>query len=219
MSIAAPISPDAISPDAGALRSVKPADGEGRRAAMRVNPPRSSSRPGLADGGEPNVAAGRGAEQIRSQVRRLLTPESSQHAIPQRRDLQRHAYPQLVRLTPVDPATLVPQGETVVVVGKHLSERGLGFYHREPLPHRHVVVVVERDATSREGGDALAFLMDVSWCRFTRHGWYESGGRFLQAVPATSAGTTERAPPRAVEWPVHAVQTRAQVGYSARDPE
>jgi hypothetical protein len=34
------------------------------------------------------------------------------------------------------------------------------------------------------GGTKLGFLIELSWCRFTRHGWYESGGRFRQAVPA-----------------------------------
>jgi hypothetical protein len=33
------------------------------------------------------------------------------------------------------------------------------------------------------GADAwLGFLIDLSWCRFTKQGWYESGGRFRQVV-------------------------------------
>ena len=31
-------------------------------------------------------------------------------------------------------------------------------------------------------GQWLGFLIDVTWCRFTKQGWYESGGRFLQSV-------------------------------------
>jgi hypothetical protein len=31
-------------------------------------------------------------------------------------------------------------------------------------------------------GVRLGFIIDLSWCRFTKHGWYESGGRFLQSV-------------------------------------
>jgi hypothetical protein len=30
----------------------------------------------------------------------------------------------------------------------------------------------------------MGVLVDLKWCRFTRHGWYESGGRFLQIVPS-----------------------------------
>ena len=33
------------------------------------------------------------------------------------------------------------------------------------------------------GGARLAFLIDLTWCRFKRQGWYESGGRFLQVAP------------------------------------
>jgi hypothetical protein len=45
---------------------------------------------------------------------------------------------------------------------------------------------------SLESGNGrwLGFLIDLTWCRFNRHGWYESGGRFLQAVlsPVEEAG-------------------------------
>jgi len=53
----------------------------------------------------------------------------------------------------------------------------LGFYHPHPLPYRRMIV-------SLETGDGrwLSFLIDLTWCRFTKQGWYESGGRFLQPV-------------------------------------
>jgi hypothetical protein len=31
-------------------------------------------------------------------------------------------------------------------------------------------------------GEWIAFLIDLRWCRFTKGGWYESGGRFLRTV-------------------------------------
>ena len=33
-------------------------------------------------------------------------------------------------------------------------------------------------------GSSLTFLIDLAWCRFTKKGWYESGGRFLEVVEA-----------------------------------
>ena len=63
------------------------------------------------------------------------------------------------------------------MVGKHLSERGLGFYHPQPLPYRRMIVSLEGPR-----GDWFGFLIDLTWCRFTRQGWYESGGRFLESV-------------------------------------
>jgi hypothetical protein len=98
--------------------------------------------------------------------------------VERRRDW-RYPYPYLAYLTPVGADGVTPQGEPVVVVGKHLSEHGFGFYHREPLPYRRMIVSLEA-----AGGARLGFLIDLSWCRFTRQGWYESGGRFLQAVPS-----------------------------------
>jgi hypothetical protein len=53
----------------------------------------------------------------------------------------------------------------------------MGFYHAKPIAHRRVVASLERP---HDGW--CAFLLDLRWCRFTRQRWYESGGRFLEAV-------------------------------------
>ena len=100
----------------------------------------------------------------------------------ERRNDRRYPYPQLIRLTPVDETGKPIPSQTIAVVGKTLSERGVGFYHSQPFPHRRVV------ASFHAGDDRwLGLLVDISWCRFTGLGWYESGGRFLQAVPALNA--------------------------------
>jgi hypothetical protein len=100
----------------------------------------------------------------------------------ERRTDRRYPYPQLIRLTPVDESGKPIPGKTIAVAGKTLSERGVGFYHPQPLPHRRMI------ASFYAGDDRwLGLLVDLSWCRFTGLGWYESGGRFLQAVPAVIA--------------------------------
>jgi len=100
----------------------------------------------------------------------------------ERRNDRRYPYPQLIRLTPVDDIGKQISSKTIAVVGKTLSERGVGFYHPQALPYRRVV------ASFHAGDDRwLGLLVDLSWCRFTGLGWYESGGRFLQAVPAVIA--------------------------------
>ena len=98
-------------------------------------------------------------------------------AMVERRRETRYPFPFLVNLAPVGEDGITPSGESVVVVGKHVSEQGLGFYHPQPLPHRRAIASLEGSR-----GDWFGFLIDLRWCRFTRHGWYESGGRFLQAV-------------------------------------
>ena len=83
-----------------------------------------------------------------------------------------------MRLTPVAPDGRTPLEPAVVVVGKHISEHGLGFYHPQPLAFRRVVadIPVGRQLPS------FHVLMDLSWCRFIRDGWYDGGGRFLEEV-------------------------------------
>ncbi|MCU0961207.1 MAG: hypothetical protein MUF48_13990, partial [Pirellulaceae bacterium] len=74
-------------------------------------------------------------------------------------------------------------------------ERGLDFYYQAPLPYRRVVASWECP-----DGDRPALLLDLRWCRCTKRGWYENGGRFLQVLtaplqavdtlPTTDAGET-----------------------------
>jgi hypothetical protein len=74
---------------------------------------------------------------------------------------------------------LIACGDPVAVIGKHLSERGLGFYHVKPLPYRHMIASLELPENNW-----ASFLLDIKWTRFTQYGWYDSGGRFLQSVPS-----------------------------------
>jgi hypothetical protein len=101
----------------------------------------------------------------------------------ERRSQDRFAYPKLLRITPVSGDGSQAVEPTFVVAGKHLSERGLGFFHPGPLPHRAVVVSLERP-----GGQWVHLLLNLKWCRFVSHGWYESGGWFVRSVPAPGQG-------------------------------
>jgi len=118
-------------------------------------------------------------EQVRRQVWGILAGLCPRGHNPERRSVQRFPYPHLLYLTPVTGENHTPDGESIVVVGKHLSERGLGFFYQQPLPHRRMIA-------SLEGPEQrwMGFLVDITWCRFTQHGWYDSGGRFLQAMPS-----------------------------------
>jgi hypothetical protein len=117
-------------------------------------------------------------DDVRTKVWIALRALGSRGGHKDRRGKERFPYPYLVRLTPVADDGVTPQGDAVVVVGKHLSEEGLGFYHVGPLPYRRMIASLES-----AGGTRLDFLIDVTWCRFAKQGWYESGGRFLQSSP------------------------------------
>jgi len=129
----------------------------------------------LADDEEHEAALG---DDVGTQIWGLLGALYPRGNLVERRGEQRYPYPFLIHLLPVSADGISPQAEAVVVVGKHLSERGLGFYHPKPLAHRRMIALLES-----AGGDRLALLIDLSWCRFTKQGWYESGGRFLRSVP------------------------------------
>ncbi|HXT57279.1 MAG TPA: hypothetical protein VN699_01540 [Pirellulales bacterium] len=114
---------------------------------------------------------------IQAQVWRLLAGLYPNGNRVERRHEQRYPYPRLITLSPVKTDGVTPQGDDLTVVGKHLSEGGLGFFHPQPLSYRLVIASLESSE-----GRWLGFLLDLHRCRFTRHGWYESGGKFLRTV-------------------------------------
>jgi hypothetical protein len=129
---------------------------------------------------EANEPRFRAEREIHTAVRYLLGVQPPRPAMERRRE-QRFPFPYPIRLTPVTTDGAVPPAESVVVLGKHLNEHGVDFYFNEPLPYRRVIATFERN-----GREIMHILMDLTWCRFGRHGWYENGGRFLQVLPGTS---------------------------------
>ncbi len=123
-------------------------------------------------------SAGRPDPSVRAAVWSMLT---TLHAAPpygQQRREERFPYPRLVHIMPLDSdGRPLAQGERTGV-GKHISTRGLGFYHLGPLHERLAIVTVECTQQPWK-----RFLMQLRWCRFVGHNWYESGGRFLRLLP------------------------------------
>jgi len=115
-------------------------------------------------------------EEVRLQIWGLLSALYPKHEFMEHRAETRYPFPYLMHITPVAADGVTAEGDTVVVVGKHLSEQGLGFYHPKPLSYRRVIASLENN------GHWVGFLVDLKWCRFTRQGWYESGGRILESV-------------------------------------
>lgn len=121
----------------------------------------------------------RGDVSLRQQIRRVLC--GTQHAtrVAERRRETRHPFPYPIYLSPAAPDDDWPNGPPLVVLGRHLSECGLDFYHQQPLAVRRVIA-------SFDLGHArwLGVQLDLSWCQFNRFGWYVSGGRFLGLAPS-----------------------------------
>ena len=145
-------------------------------AALPLGPPT------VADGAEtdlvfPTQLVPASDHPVRRQVWNLLAGLHPPGKWIERRFEQRFPYPQLLYLTPLAEDGVRPAGDSIVVVGKHLSESGLSFFHQRPLPHRRMIASLED-----RGRRWVGFVLDITWCRFTHHGWYDSGGQFLETT-------------------------------------
>lgn len=95
-----------------------------------------------------------------------------------RRHKDRVATPYLFLLVPLEDLGRGKPGpeidQPLTVVGKDLSGRGIGFFHEQPLAYRYVRLKVNDPQLG-------SFQIDVQLtrCRFTKLGWYESGGKIL----------------------------------------
>ncbi|MBM4004473.1 MAG: hypothetical protein FJ295_14530 [Planctomycetes bacterium] len=126
--------------------------------------------------------AGRSAsadEELRSCVQQLLLTHLPGRPELDRRREKRRPYPLPFLITPVDSVQHPICDGQLLVIGRNVSELGVDFYHREPLPYRQVIA-------SFDGlrGTVLHLLVDLSWCRFGKHRIYDSGGRFVRVVTA-----------------------------------
>jgi hypothetical protein len=105
----------------------------------------------------------------------------------ERRHDDRIAIPVLFRLTPFDADHQPVAQDSLIVVGKNISRRGVSFYHERPITHRRALI----ELADPSAGIFVAEI-DVTWCRFTKPGWYESGGRLLRsAAPIADLSRTE----------------------------
>lgn len=91
-----------------------------------------------------------------------------------RRHTERIPLPFLLELQPIEPASMA-SADGMVVVGKDLSDAGIGFFHQHRIPHRRVRLRLELPELG-----PLEMIVEMLWCHFTRQGWYESGARILE---------------------------------------
>ena len=101
-----------------------------------------------------------------------------------RRAHDRIPFAKLIQMVPLNNSDLQPASEPIYVVGKQLATLGLDFFHQEPIEQRFAIVSLETGAE-----DSIQFLMKITWCRFLKPGWYDSGGKFIKIVSWPPAST------------------------------
>ncbi len=105
----------------------------------------------------------------------------------ERRHDDRIAIPVLFRLTPFDGDRQPLEQDALIVVGKNISRRGVSFYHEKPITHRRALIELADPSVG-----IFVAEIDVTWCRFTKPGWYESGGRLIRsAAPEADLSTAD----------------------------
>ena len=68
-----------------------------------------------------------------------------------------------------------PDSGACLVDGRDISAEGISFKHHDALPNRFVALSFQTGK-----GIETAFVK-LSWCLFSREGFYTSGGRFVRA--------------------------------------
>ena len=123
------------------------------------------------------AALARQIENLMSRLHPTVTLE--------RRHDGRLELPLLLRLTPLGDDRRPIEKDAVTVIGKNISPGGLSFYHVDSLPFRRAIIRAQ-DADFSD----FAAEIDLSWCRFNKPGWYESGGRLVaRLLPAQASQT------------------------------
>jgi hypothetical protein len=144
----------------------------------------SLPEPKVVERGEAVPLIPRPKELITQQVQVALAGVQAERQI-ERRTETRHPYPYPIHLTPVDRDGRPLLDETFVVVGKHLSNHGVDFYFARPVEWSRVIA-----SFPLHTGGWVGLMMELTWCRFSRHGWYDNGGRFLEVVDSPLGTTT-----------------------------
>jgi hypothetical protein len=117
------------------------------------------------------------AEQFRKLKEALERP-----VVFERRKYGRIPLPLVLQLMPLDQTGQQLDSLAINVVGKDISPRGISFFHERPLPYRRAIVSFEHPDVGR-----FCVEVDVTWCRFTSSGWYQSGGRLIRTIARANA--------------------------------
>lgn len=103
----------------------------------------------------------------------------------QGRSSLRIPFAETVIVTPWDEARRGPSARPLLADGRDISEEGVAFRHRQPLPCRFAAVSYRGlNPADRETPVVESVLVRLLWCRFMLSGVYLSGGRFERHLDA-----------------------------------
>lgn len=129
------------------------------------------------------------AYQIATSAASRMGSWNASSRIVERRSSHRIAYHRPMLVTPLDDRAAQPAGAAMMVTARDISLSGVSFTHGDPLTCRAVVCTFE----PHEDDACESVVVRLTWCRFTRQGNYQSGGKFVKLV--------ELALDHPIEWP------------------
>jgi hypothetical protein len=112
-------------------------------------------------------------------VNQVVASWHSPLALAEQRGWQRIRYDRPAILTLLDDRGHWSLGIHKVVSGRDISPSGFSFTHLDPLACRRVIVTFAFEPEETE-----AIELKLTWCRFTRAGIYQSGGKFVNPTPS-----------------------------------
>lgn len=117
-------------------------------------------------------------QELQSCINWLLQTNAPGPLPIEKRAHRRFPFRRPITITPISNATGRPdQFKSFPAFGIDISSTGICFLARQLVPVRNAVL-------SLEGPDekTIALLFEPRWVRFTRGGWYQTGGRLLEVL-------------------------------------
>ncbi len=109
----------------------------------------------------------------------LLSAGSGVNVPVEKRAHRRFPFRRALVVTPINNGTGRPDRvKSFSAFGIDISANGVCFLGRQLVPARKAVLGVEGP-----NGQMVHMLFEPRWVRFTRGGWYQTGGRLLEVLP------------------------------------
>lgn len=119
--------------------------------------------------------------ELRLCVERLLETSDAHQVSLEKRLKQRFAFHKPLRVTPVNDRTRKPDpSQSFAVFGIDISATGISFLSQQLVPSRQAVITCYGP-----DNESLSLLFVPRWVRFTRHSWYQIGGRLVRVLPSS----------------------------------
>ena len=110
----------------------------------------------------------------------MLSSAGSGVTVPvEKRAHRRYPFRRALVVTPITNGTGRPdRAKSFPAFGIDISSSGVCFLGRQLVPARKAVLSVDGP-----DGEMVHVLFEPRWVRFTRGGWYQTGGRLLEVLP------------------------------------